>query len=613
MTLTLAERMAARSGITVEQLQQGALVSETSGRSRFSEVQPSAELSRILALPVRRLGDGEALAALMTEALRTPNGEQRLRPIQALALAEIAETRGGFFPIVAGAGKTVISALVATLLGSRRPMLVVPAGLLKETRDKFRELSKHWIMPHPDAVKLVSYEWLSVAKQGVILAEDGTVSQEGFLERYAPDCVILDECQRTKDPKAVATKRLGRYKKSSGVPFIAMSGTVTKSSIRNYAHTIQWCLAQAPVPSRWTDLEQWAGALDDKVLERIRPGALLSLCSEEERVIASRGPEEELETVRDAYRRRLVSTPGVVATADGKLDVPLRFTVLDPGLGCPKVEQCFAGLRTKGELPNGDVCPDGISEWRHARELSLGMHYQWLTPAPEPWLEARKAWGTWCRLVLKHNRSGLDSEKQVKDAVDVGKLNDGGLLASWREVSGTFSPEPEPVWHSEEALGLAAEFLSRGQGHIVWTEHTFFGERLAALTRLPYYGRKGLSASGEFILERKGKPCIASVASNGTGRNLQAWTEALAMTFPQSALTSEQLTARHHRPGVLSPVTWHLYLGSAEASIGWALAVQGAKYQQASLGSSQRLLYGDSSTVPTPEEIARRPGFRWRK
>jgi len=605
--------MAQRVGLTLEQLTAGALVSESAGRSRHDSVQNSKELDRILALPLRRLGSGEELAALLTDALRTPWGEQTLRPIQALALAEIAEVRGGFFPILPGEGKTLVAFLASALLEARRPLLVVPASLLKETLDKNRELSKHWLGPHPDSIRMVSYEWLSVAKQGVILSESGEVSQEGFLERYRPDCIICDEVHKLKASKAVATKRIGRYLKASHAPFIGMSGTVTKKSVKEWAHLATWALGVgAPIPHRWTDLEQWAGALDDKVMERLRPGALLSLCSEEEKAVAAKGSEEELEIVRRAFQRRLVSTPGVVATRAGRLEIPLEIKALDPGTGCPKIEACFAALRTKGEIPNGEVCPDGISEWRHAKELGLGVHYQWSVKPPDEWLEARKAWGTWCRLVLKHNRSGLDSEKQVKDAVDVGKLNDGGLLAEWRAVSPTYTPVTEAVWHSDEALEAAAAFLSN-TGGIVWTEHVHVGEKLSALTGLPYFAQKGCDKSGRFIVDHGGRPCIASIASNGTGRNLQCHSQALALTFPQSPLMAEQLTARLHRPGQGKPVSWQVWLGSAESVLGWELAVIGAKYQRDSLGSDARLLYATTDGMPSASEIARRPGHRWRK
>ena len=617
----------AKTGLTLDEIMAGTPAPEAVKR-RYDAVPDSAELQRILALPVKDEINVEQLCDALTAQLKTPWGTQRLRPIQALALYAIWHCRGALLPIVAGGGKTLISYLAPTVLGARRPLLFVPAKLKRETRDKFVELAKHWRGPHPDAYRVESYEFLSNPRQGSILGAKGAVTQEGFLERYRPDSLFLDEAHKAKSANAVARKRFKRYSaENPGCAFVAASGTFAKLGLKDYAHIAAWCLPKgSPLPTRWKDLEDWAAALDDKVLEPLRPGALLKLCTPEEREFTLENPEQEQDIARQGFRRRLTSTPGVVASLDERLDIPLTVAALDPGMGDPVIEEHFQTLRLLNLTPSGEPVPDGISEWRHARELSLGLHYRWEPPAPEEWLLARKAWCTWCRQVLKHNRSGLDSEKQVKDAVDVGKYNDGGLLAKWREIEPTFTPNPVPEWHSTEALDVAAAWLARPapdgrpRAGVCWVEHTWFAQRLSEVTGLPYFGRQGKDADGRFILEwveaggahGRGKPCIASIASNAEGRNMQAWRDNLIMTMPQSPITAEQLIARTHRPGQEHAVHVDIWVGCYELLAGYYLACQGARANATREGGAQRILYADSK-MPRLEEITARAGHRWQK
>lgn len=613
--VSLLGQLSQRSGLTLEELQRGAEgPSEAEATHRHKAVEDSAELKRIKALPRRVLGDGQELIEQLTYALKTPHGKFKLRPIQALALAEMIETRGGFFPIVAGGGKTLISYLAPTMLGARRPLLIVPASLRDKTRKEFRELAQHWDGPHPDAIRIESYELLARPEQGRQLGADGRVIREEFLARYRPDLIILDEAHKVKDPKTSVCKRLRRYLAEHHTPLVAMSGTMTKRSLKDYAHTAAWAMGDlCPVPRRWTDLETWSRALDDKVDDRAEPGALLQLCSEEELELSTEGPEEELAAVRTAYRRRLTETPGCVATADGELEgCVLTLLPLDPGHGCPEVQATFETLRGTWETPDGWPIADGIAMWRHARELALGCCYRWDPRPPIEWQDARKAWASWCREVLKHNRRGIDTERQVKDAVDAGIYNDGGLLAAWREIEPTFEPNVVADWYSSEALDAAQAWAEEHDG-LVWTEHTQFAEELARRSKLPYFGRQGRDAKGKPIESHRGA-AIASISSNGTGRNLQAWDRNLIMSLPQSPLTLEQLLARTHRPGQMSPEvkTW-IYCGSYEHVAGYYLARQGAEYQLRSLGSAQRVLYARSETMPTLEEIKSRGTARWRR
>jgi hypothetical protein len=486
------------------------------------------------------------------------------------------------------------------MVQAKRPLLVIPASLKEDTKVKFRALSRHWQGPHPDAYRVLSYELLGRKQSGV-----GTDGTPGVLELYAPDLIVLDEAHYASNSSAACTKRLGRFIRANPqIPVVAMSGTMTSKSLKEYAHLAHWCLKDlCPCPVRHTDLQNWAAALDDRVQERLDPGALRMLLSAGDLEI-----DDPLEQVRVAYRRRVIQTPGVVATQDGAISTALSLLPLDPGEGDPKVEATFETLRTLWETPDGHPLADGIQLWRHARELALGFFYRWDPRPPEEWLNRRKEWASWCRLAIKHNRRGFDSESQIKDAVKAGVYDDGGLLARWEEIAPTFEPNSVPVWHSDEALNHAHAWLLEYQG-IVWVEHTAFGNELSRRTGIPYYAQGGYCGNTH-ITEASG-PIIASIASSGTGRNLQAWKDNLIMSLPQSAKRCEQLLARTHRPGQMAPEvrTW-VWIGGWEHLAGAYIAREGAKYQRASLGSDQRLLYCYWG-LPEVGEIERRKGYRW--
>jgi hypothetical protein len=615
-----------RTGITLDQLQEEVLAAqaeEAGDLARSPEVPDSAELRRILALPRRSLDSGAELAEAMSEALRAPWGQQKLRPIQALALHDIHQFGGLFGPIRVGAGKTLISYLAPAVLDAKRPLLLIPAKLRDKTRREFRALAYHWRGPHPEGFRVESYELLGRPQAGNKLDGDGRVLRPGFLERYKPDLIILDEAHKAKNERAAVTRRLKRYlAENPGCFVVAMSGTVTKRSLRDFAHIAAWCMPRTcPVPCTNKDLEAWADALDEKVnpFRRVQPGALIQFCNAEELEESRYGGEAELSAVRQAFRRRMVETPGCVATQDGELGVSLSIQALDPVREDPAVEAQFRTLRTLWETPTGIPIADGIAMWRHARTLGLGFEYRWNPQPPDEWLEARRSWAKFCRGVLKYNRRGLDSEAQVAMAVDRGLYDDAGALRRWRDIKDTFEPHTEAVWFSTEALETAEAWLEENSG-IVWVEHVEFGRELARRTGLPFFASQGRDITGpagrpgtSVEDHPPGQSMICSVQSNAEGRNLQGWATNLVMAAPPNGATWEQLLGRTHRDGQeAEEVSVHVFTGAWEHVAGFYQARRDARFTQDTTGQAQKLVYADLE-FPELEAIENRPGFRWSK
>lgn len=528
------------------------------------EVANSSEFRRIVAIPRRAPEISDEIVREMTSVLRTPRGTMSLRPVQALALHDLGLHGGLAAPIGVGGGKTLISLLAPYVLGLKRPLLLLPAALIEKTEKERRELSRHWLIPRN--LRLESYERL------------GRVAAAKFLEQWAPDGIIMDEAHRLKNPKAACTRRVARYvKEHPETKVVAMSGTFMKRSLRDFAALLEWALGDnAPVPLTDGELEEWCCALDEKVnpLSRLEPGPL--------------GPTRE--AAREWYQRRLLETPGVVAMGakdDVSASLYVRSLAYDVG-----TDEQFARLRDAWERSDGWALSQAVDIWRHARELALGMCYVWDPLPPEEWLNARREWAKFVRETIKYSKT-LDSELHVASACDRDELP-SGELRRWREVRPSFTIESKPIWHDDGALRACEEWAMSNRG-IVWVEHGFFGRELARRTGIPYYRAGGQDVNGNPIEAEKGdRPVIASIASCGTGRNLQMFSKNLVTSVPQGADAWEQLLGRTHRTGqTADTVEVDVLRGCAEHHEGFMAASADAAALAATLGQPQKLCLAD--------------------
>lgn len=554
-------------------------------------VTRTAELRRVLALPRRSWSDEEAalLAEQLTSVLRTPAGTMALRPMQAVALAEIGMLGGLFGILRVGAGKTLVSLLAPVVGEATRPALIIPAKLVGKTRRDLRALCEHWDIPEP---AIITYEWL------------GRAQAADALDRLAPDFIVADEAHKLKNKKAACTRRVARYLKNSGAKFVAMSGTITKRSLHDYQHMIRWSLgdAGAPLPTNWGDLEAWADALDERknMLRRAHPGALVELCDDAERRVFDADAKLG---ARVAYRRRLIETPGVVATQETDVDASIVITAVEPRPSAA-IDAAFAGMRARWELPDGEPIDDALSMHRHARELALGFFYRWEPSPPRAWLDARREWCAFVRSTLAFSRT-LDSMKQVAD-----RFPEARELQAWRAVRDTFKPNTVPVWIDDTAL-VQAEAWLENEGGLLWTEHKCFAEELARRTGIPYFGQGNASDAEK---RAPGEPMILSVEACREGLNLQThWSTNFLVSPPPNGERWEQLLGRTHRDGqTADEVTVDVACFSMEHAESFFQARSDAEYVAASTGSPQKLLVADHDFASLDEYGTRR-GARWNK
>ena len=529
----------------------------------------SMEFRRIQALP-RRVWDAaddlEELRVGLTEMLKRPEGTMALRPLQAAALRECHDLRGMFGPICVGAGKTLITLLAPVVCEAERPVLLVPAALRDQTlRKMIPEMREHWQL-HPN-LQVIGYSEISLEKNADLLFQ------------IRPDMIIADESHALKNRKSGRTRRVLRYMAEYPMTtFIAVSGTVANFSVLDYWHTIQWALKpdNSPVPKTFYDAKDWSLALDERVhpKDRMGPGVLPKLV------------DGELDA-RQAYRIRLVETPGVIATGEDRLGTSLYITERKATLPLD-VRQAVTELIEEWETPNGDLITEAVDLWRHVRTMLCGFYYQWNPNPPEAWLEARREWKKYVRHVLRHGRKALDTELQVFNHCKREQVPPAEFLL-WRDLKDTFKLRTEPVWFNNFLLEDATAWLNEGPG-ICWVEHIAFGQALSGTSGKRYFG------AGDSSILDAGGAIIASIAAHGTGKNLQKWNRNLVVTPPTGGKTWEQLLGRTHRFGQeADEVTFEVYQYHQALKDAMEQAVADATFLQDSLGNEQRLLYCDRS------------------
>lgn len=550
-------------------------------------VSRTPEFERILNLPRRaKLPADDA-----TPVFRKPGGTMTLRPLQSAALIEAAGSSGGFMSLGVGEGKTLITLLLPEAMQARCAVLLVPAQLKAQLlKQDVPNYGIHFRLPKicngygpivgDRELWIVAYSELSSATQGDVL------------ERIKPDLIIADEAHNLRHKDAARTKRFLRYFKANpGTKFVALSGTMTTRSVRDYAHLIELALRKnSPVPVGYRELESWAEALDVSE-EPAPPGALMLFCNEGE-------------NARQGFRRRLVESYGVVASEEASLGTSLIIRGRDPGMSKLAV-YALATLR-RTWCWDEEEYEDAMSLSRVARQLALGFYYKWDWPggkSDDEWIRYRANWHAAVRHFLTYNnRPGLDSPLLVAAATargDLPKLAE--FWGAWAAVKDRKPPPVIPVWLDAFMIEDVARWAQEGPG-IVWVEHTAVGEKIAADLGFPYFGPGSDAALLQATPENTPMGVIVcSMKAHGTGKNLQAWSRNLVTCPPANGAVWEQLLGRTHRPGQLADeVTVDVYLHTNEFKAAWVSALNDARYREDTTGQKDRLNYASKIFVDGP-------------
>ena len=284
-------------------------------RRRESSKEVITEARRISSLPtwdyaemLERCKPGGDLD--LTPQFCTPAGTMGLKPVQNLALHWAKQQRGLIAPLAVGAGKTLLSLLVAPALGAQRPVLLVPPTMQIPLRREMERLAIHFKIPKN--IFILPYSQLSIPKSSHLL------------EEIKPDLIIADEAHMLKNPDSARVRRFLRlFRNFPNTRLVAMSGTFTSKSLKDYGHLCELALRDgSPLPIEEAELLAWSNVLDSGSQPQERDWSIFAAFSDLRHIDDHTRRKDEARVV---FRERFNATPGVVATREASVACSLNF------------------------------------------------------------------------------------------------------------------------------------------------------------------------------------------------------------------------------------------------------------------------------------------------
>lgn len=523
----------------------------------------------------------------LTSHFKSPEGTMTLRPLQNKAIQTCMDAGGGVLLLGCGVGKTLISFLLPVAMKARNPLLLLPAALVTKTKAEFFSYEANFKIKLPE---IMSYEKLSRR------------SAQKYLTELNPDLIIADEAHHLKSIDSTRTGRLGKYLVNNpGCKFVVMSGTLFNKSVADFAHLSDWALEEgSPVPNNHRDTE---------VFDLVLTGEANSYQYRQFEPMMVWG-----NSARSAVYNRLNSAQGVVLTTDEAVPSSLRLIKLQgkvPDELQKAINQCFESGAMSQVLTDMDLDFDisAINASQHLwddldqfalralGQMLSGCLYYWNWPdneADDEWLLARKEWRRAVRIIREMDIEDYDSPHIIEtDFYDLPQDIVDAFSNShdkWQTVKHRPAPPRDSVWVSDYMITYIANWVSEQTiPYIIWVDSVELGDRLSECLNITYYG-----AGAE--VPTVAEPCIMSIRSHGTGKNLQAWSVNLVVSAIADPSTWEQMIARTHRNGqladeVLVYVFSHSIFGSSFGN-----AYKQAKVVSETTGQPQRIVYADKLT-----------------
>lgn len=624
-----------------------------------------SELDRILSLPIQ----GSITRELANEAsFRLVSAQKyqegfRLFLPQAEAFLTFKSLGCGFFPIGVGEGKTLITLWMANYAytqwqGFHKIILLVPSSLILQ----LVKISIPWAREHISLsipIYNVGKQTKERRKNLVDMDRPGlyimpysllsTLDTDYLLQKIDPKLIICDEGQNLANRDSARSKRLFRYistkytERNDYVHGVVLSGTLTKKSIKDYWHLIDWCLGQySPLPRQRSLACDWGRVLD--ALGEALPDTVGCLVPLFEWAVQN-FPEETFQAnqtgFRKAYMVRLKTMPGVVATGEDSLGTRLD---IHPAVNSPVGADCKACHNDLKELqrrviddwisPSGDDIEYAIHKFRYLYELSSGMFYEQLWPSldkierqskctsqeAEKYLEQAQYHHELLQIyhkalrnfLLYSSKQGLDTPLMVgKSMADHGeRFVPQDLYRAWVDAKNLeFEGMPARISVPKRICPYKIDFAIEvaktwKKGGVIWTYHRDVGdwmyEKASKVFPRVFLCQQGNKANS-IILDPANSDAIivASIKAHGVGKELQHFQNQIFLQWPRGAADAEQLLGRLHRSGqeadeILAPI-----LNSDEFDHAvFSACLNEAVYAQQTTGKKQRLLYANYLSFP---------------
>jgi hypothetical protein len=604
------------------------------GRAR--PVEESDDLHRIMDLPRRAIPSEEEqarMAAHMTAKLRRDRAPgtcdcARLRPevvargqnpcltdfrpTQGWYLYELAHLGGAVGLIEVGGGKTALDIFAAMVVPDvKLAVLLISPSAVEQFLHDYKCWSQHFNVPNlaggpgpffPDRPVLEIFPYSQLQQQ----------KNATWLKDRNPDLLIGDEAQMLKDRKSTRTGRFLRFFADSEQEkgFCCHSGSFTTREIQDCAHLLALSLREgSPFPLDPSTVDMWGDTLNPSNPFPTDPGALRRLCQGDE-------------TIFQAVHKRLVETPGVIATRGVSVTAKLRIKALPVELPAA-LDLMLREVRAEEKRPDGEVLLDQLEVAACLSQLSCGFYYYWAYPRGEPrelideWFDRRQEYNKEVRVRLMRREDQMDSPGLLQDAAvrwhegyewtdENGKLyregprSKNGPLPTWdsehweewARVRDLVVPEPRVEWVDDFLAQAAADWARREPG-VVWYLFAPFGAKVEELSGLVRHGG-GDEASAAIRQEKGDRSIVASIKAHHKEKNLQSFYRNLVANPPADGGIWEQLLGRSHRYGQpRDEVETYVFRHAAEHRAALDTARNFARYAQALTGNVQRLLLAE--------------------
>lgn len=529
----------------------------------------------------------------------------RLWPCQADAIHAYMKHGGGFFPIGVGWGKTLTSLAIAAHAYSQgifKILLLVPPGVYAQLVDHDIAWARNKITLALPFIKLGKKSKANRLK-AVYSDKPGcyimpysllsTVDSVELLDAISPELIICDEAHNVKNRRASRTRRFLNHVNENNPQLVCLSGTITSKGVADYQHLIRLALGDnCPLPRSPVMASEWGTVIDSGVYcsesNLCRPLVPLLHWAREHH------PKENFPEVttgfRKAYKHRLVSAPGVVATSDAEIGVSLVMSnhVLESEKteGWIELQKLISQVETLYLTPNGDEIDHAIHAFKWMYELSSGFYNELVWQTPMELGKQRSIPPEEAERLLnkskKHHEANQVYVKELRDFLEnrsrpgydtpmlVGlnisqhgaKYVGTGLSDLWKDMKALeFHRMPKRISHQirvcpfkKDAAVLWASCLGKDTGGLIWVWHQEMGrwimEGLREAGLDPLYAGAASTLFDPNNIEKSSRHIVVtSIEAHKEGKNLQPFQNQLYVQWPRSSKAAEQSLGRTHRNG----------------------------------------------------------------
>lgn len=666
--MSLADRLAARTRLrALDRKQVAQPAARLAGRvtakledARRRNPNPDVqEIQRIIDLPIMETElskeEVDSISRANVLAPAYAKGFRLLEP-QARAIKAYDMTGGGFFPVGVGWGKTGIGLMIAERMyrkGFDKTILCIPPSvssqLVKNDIGFWRRHVPISVPFHNLSGKTKSQRMKQAQSnfKGCYLFPYTLLSTEDSIELLKlimPKGCIFDEGHNLKNFSAARTRRMMSYITECEPEVVVESGTITDKGVQDYHHLISHALGEgSPLPLSNMQAMGWGVVLDSGAMpSETQTGSLVPLIE----WAREHYPKEDLPPIvsgfRRAYRLRLTSTPGVVATGDNEIGVSLTISNReipkpDNFVGYEELQGFMSLVEDEWITPSGDEIQDRIHIHKWMSELSCGFYNELYWPEPPIFAKRKKisldeAWDLIEKARLHHTKEqvynkelrefllykttpeGIDTPMAVGKAILDGRTRGlpSDLIAKWHDKNNlVYEGMPERDRNAvrvcsfkvDTAVAWAREVWAEEKtGGIIWYHHNEVGnwlvERLKAAGLPVLYCPAG--ENDEIRDEaNKGRFMVASIMAHREGKNLQFMQHQFVVQWPRTATVAQQMLGRCHRTGQLADelTVWRADHGSFDV-LNFSACLNDAVYHQQTLGTRMKMVFCNYDPLP---------------